>query len=101
MGAAVIVTWIALKRAAPPELNFTKTTRETLVSSLNTNGKVEPIEWMPVRSERMGVITRSFVSRGQLVRKGDPLVELDPRLSNADFPRRKPPFKKRKLRSRY
>ena len=85
VGAAVIVTWIALKRAAPPELNFTKTTRETLVSSLNTNGKVEPIEWMPVRSERMGLITRSFVSRGQLVRKGDPLVELDPRLANADL----------------
>ena len=85
VGAAVIVTWVALKRAAPPELNFTKTTRETLVSSLNTNGKVEPIEWMPVRSERMGLITRSFVSRGQLVRKGDPLVELDPRLATADL----------------
>ena len=85
VGAAVIVTWIALKRAALPELNFTKTTRETLVSSLNTNGKVEPIEWMPVRSERMGLITRSFVSRGQLIRKGDPLVELDTRLANADL----------------
>ena len=85
VGAAVIVAWIALKRAALPELNFTKTTRETLVSSLNTNGKVEPIEWMPVRSERMGLITRSFVSRGQLIRKGDPLVELDTRLANADL----------------
>jgi HlyD family secretion protein len=85
VGAAVIVTWAALKRAQPPEVSFTKTTRETLVSSLNTNGKVEPIEWMPVRAERMGVITRAFVSKGQLVRKGDPLVELDTRVANADL----------------
>ena len=32
----------------------------------------------------MGVITRTYVSRGQLVRKGDPLVELDTRVANAD-----------------
>jgi HlyD family secretion protein len=85
VGAAVIVMWVAMKKAAPPEVNFTKATRETLVSSLNTNGKVEPIEWMPVRSERAGVITRTWVSRGQFVRKGDPLVELDTRVASADL----------------
>jgi HlyD family secretion protein len=74
-----------MKKAQPPDVNFTKVTRETLVSTLSTNGKVEPIEWMPVRSERMGVITRTFASRGQLVRKGDPLVELDTRVANADL----------------
>jgi HlyD family secretion protein len=85
VGAVAIVVWAAMRKAAPPEVNFTKTTRETLVSSLSTNGKVEPIEWMPVRSERMGVITRTWISRGQLVRKGDPLVELDTRVANADL----------------
>jgi HlyD family secretion protein len=79
------VIWVALKKTTPPEVNFTKATRETLVSSLNTNGKVEPIEWMPVRSERAGVITRTWVSKGQLVRKGDPLVELDTRVASADL----------------
>ncbi len=83
--AAAGVVWAVMKRAQPPDVNFTKVTRETLVSSLSTNGKVEPIEWMPVRSERMGMITRTFVSRGQLVRKGDPLVELDTRVANADL----------------
>jgi HlyD family secretion protein len=83
--AAVSVIWIALKKTTPPEVNFTKATRETLVSSLNTNGKVEPIEWMPVRSERAGVITRALVGKGQLVRKGDPLVELDTRVASADL----------------
>lgn len=85
VGAAVIVAWAVTKRTAPPEVDFTKTTRETIVSSLSTNGKVEPIEWMPVRSERMGVITRIWITRGQLVQKGDPLVELDTRVASADL----------------
>jgi HlyD family secretion protein len=85
VGAGTIVAWVAVKKAAPPQVSFTKATRETLVSSLNTNGKVEPIEWMPVRSERAGVITRTWVSRGQFVRKGDPLVELDTRVASADL----------------
>jgi len=85
VGAAVIVTWVAVKKTSPPQVSFIKATRETLVSSLNTNGKVEPIEWMPVRSERAGLITRISVSRGQFVRKGDPLVELDTRVASADL----------------
>jgi HlyD family secretion protein len=85
VGAAVIVVWAATKRAAPPEVEFVKVTRETLISSLNTNGKVEPIEWMPVRSERSGLITRVMVSRGQQVNKDQPLVELDTRVASADL----------------
>jgi len=85
VGAAVIVAWVATKKAAPPEAEFVKVTRETLVSSLSTNGKVEPIEWMPVRSERSGIITRVLVSRGQQVAKDQPLVELDTRVASADL----------------
>jgi HlyD family secretion protein len=85
VGAAVVVTWVAVKKASPPGVIFTRATRETLVSSLSTNGKVEPIEWMPVRSERAGVVTRILVSRGQFVRKGAPLVELDARVASADL----------------
>jgi HlyD family secretion protein len=85
VGAAVIVAWVATKRAAAPEVEFVKVARETLISSLSTNGKVEPIEWMPVRSERSGVITRVLVSRGQQVAKDQPLVELDTRVASADL----------------
>jgi HlyD family secretion protein len=85
VGAAVIVVWVATKRAAPPDVDFVKVTRETLISSLSTNGKVEPIEWMPVRSERAGVVTRVLVSRGQQVTKDQPLVELDTRVASADL----------------
>ncbi|HTW65280.1 MAG TPA: efflux RND transporter periplasmic adaptor subunit [Bryobacteraceae bacterium] len=85
IGAGAIVAWVAIQKAKPPRVNFIKTRRETLVSSLSTNGKVEPIEWMPVRSERAGVITRIWITRGQLVRKGDPLVQLDTRVASADL----------------
>jgi HlyD family secretion protein len=85
VGAAVIVAWIATQKAAPPEVEFVKVTRETLISSLSTNGKVDPIEWMPVRSQRSGVITRVVVSRGQYVTKDQPLVELDTRVASADL----------------
>ena len=85
VGAAVIVTWVATKRAAPPEVDFIKVSRETLISTLSTNRKVEPIEWMPVRAERSGVVTRVLVTRGQHVTKEEPLVELDTRVAGADL----------------
>lgn len=85
VGATIIAVWIATKKAAPPEVQFVKVARETLVSSLNTNGKVEPIEWMPVRSERAGLVMRVFISRGQRVETGQPLVELDTRVASADL----------------
>lgn len=85
VGAAVIVVWIATKRAAPPEVDFVKVTRETLISTLSTNGKVEPVEWRPVRSERAGIVRQVLVSRGQQVRKDQPLVELDTQVASADL----------------
>ncbi|HYL78707.1 MAG TPA: efflux RND transporter periplasmic adaptor subunit [Bryobacteraceae bacterium] len=84
VGAAAILVWIITKRTAPPEVDFAKVARETIVSTLGTNGKVEPIEWLPARAERAGVITRVFITRGQQVRKDAPLVELDTRIASAE-----------------
>ncbi|HTR37220.1 MAG TPA: efflux RND transporter periplasmic adaptor subunit [Bryobacteraceae bacterium] len=89
IAAAAILAWLLAKRATPPQVDFAKVTRETLVSTLSTNGKVEPIEWMPVRAERAGVITHVLVTRGQQVVKSQPLVELDTRVANADLARAK------------
>jgi len=52
--ATAVVVWVFSRRTRPPEVNFVKVTRETIVSSLGTNGKVEPIEWLPARAERAG-----------------------------------------------
>jgi HlyD family secretion protein len=84
VGGAALAVWIFFKKTTPPEVDFTKVIRETLISSLSTNGKVDPIEWMPARAERAGVITRVLVSRGQQVKAGTPMVELDTRIANAE-----------------
>ena len=89
IAAAAILAWLLAKRATPPQVDFAKVTRETLVSTLSTNGKVEPIEWMPMRAERAGVITHVLVTRGQQVVKSQPLVELDTRVANADLAKAK------------
>jgi HlyD family secretion protein len=51
--------------------------RETLVSTLTTNGKIEPIESAQVRSEMSGTLARLPVERGQRVAKGTVLAQLD------------------------
>ena len=84
---AAIAIWILSRRTAPPEVNFVKVARETIISSLGTNGKVEPIEWLPARAERAGTVTRVLVTRGQQVKKDAPLVELDTRVVAAELGR--------------
>lgn len=85
IAATAVTVWILSKKTAPPEVNFVKVARETIVSSLGTNGKVEPIEWLPVRAERAGTITRVLIARGQQVAKATPLVELDTRVASAEL----------------
>lgn len=84
VAAGALAVWIFSRKTAPPELDFAKVTRETIVSMLGTNGKAEPIEWLPARAERAGVITQVFITRGQQVKKNAPLVELDRRVASAE-----------------
>ena len=74
---AVVVVWGVSRKATPPEAPFARVTRETIVSSISTNGKVEPIEWAAARAGRSGIVQKIFVHRGQTVREDEPLVALD------------------------
>jgi HlyD family secretion protein len=74
---AILLVWLFTRRQAPPEVGFTKVTRETIESNLKTNGKVEPIEWAAVRAERAGTVLKIDTERGRPVTKGQLLVELD------------------------
>jgi len=87
LAAGAIIVWVVFKKTMPPDVEFTKVTRETMVTTLSTNGKVEPIEWMPVRAERTGLVTKVLVTRGQQVGKNDPLLELDTRVASAEVSR--------------
>jgi HlyD family secretion protein len=76
--------WLHRKGASPPEVAFAKARRERLVSMLETNGKVEPWEWVAVRAERPGTVSRVVVHKGEQVARGTLLVELDARDARAD-----------------
>ncbi len=80
-----VVSWGVAHRAQPPQIPFVKVARDTITSTLSTNGKVEPIQWASARAERPGVIKQIDVSRGQQVAAGAPLVELDTSAAEAEL----------------
>lgn len=82
---AGLVMWGFSRKEAPPPVPFAKVTRERVISTLNTNGKVEPIEWASARAERSGVVERVYVERGQQVRQNAPLVSLNTGTADADL----------------
>ncbi|HSW51239.1 MAG TPA: efflux RND transporter periplasmic adaptor subunit [Bryobacteraceae bacterium] len=76
-GLLVLAGWLLHReRNRPPEAVFARAARETLVSSLVTNGKVEPLEWSAVLAERAGVVETFRAERGRQVSRGDVLLEL-------------------------
>ena len=84
-----IVVWTFSRKTTPPQVGFVRVARETIVSSLSTNGRVEPIEWLPVRAARAGTISRVLITRGQQVTSGTPIVELDTRVAEAELAKAK------------
>jgi HlyD family secretion protein len=76
--AVAAVVWSVVNwRRQPPEISFTKVAREPIVSSVSTNGKVEPIEWATARAERAGPVGAILIDRGKRVEQDSPLVEID------------------------
>ncbi len=74
---AILAGWYISRKSAPPQVAFARVSRETLISTLNTNGKVEPIEWSAIRAETAGAVEKVNVQKGQSVVKGQLLVELE------------------------
>jgi HlyD family secretion protein len=85
LAVAALLFWAFSRRTAPPEIPFAKVTRETLTSSIPTNGKVEPLESAMVRAEREGTVVRVLVHEGQPVRQGAVILELDAKDARADL----------------
>jgi len=79
-----VVAWGILRKHEPPKIGFARVKRQTLVSTLPTNGKGEPFEWQAVRAEASGVVGSVPVQEGQSVAKdaviatiSDPALEAD------------------------
>src|SRR5580698_1792787 len=79
------VWWLVKWRNQPPEIPFAKVVRESVVSSVSTNGQVEPIEWATARAERSGPVEAMLIERGKLVAEGAALVEIDASDARADL----------------
>src|SRR5512134_2556573 len=75
--ALAVLWWVYRRSSAAPEVPFAKVKRETLVSTLVTNGKVEPLEWVEVRAEHGGIVDRVLVEVGQPVPRGAGLIQLN------------------------
>jgi HlyD family secretion protein len=80
-GVAAVIVWGVLRKGDPPKVSFARVKRQTLVSSLPTNGKVEPSLWQAVRAETGGIVSRAPVEDGQTVAAGAVLAFIaDPSL---------------------
>jgi len=76
-----VVAWGILRKNEPPKVGFAQVKRQTLVSTLPTNGKVEPFEWQAVRAEAGGMVSTVPVQAGQAVAKGAVIATIsDPAL---------------------
>ena len=79
--AAAAVGWGVLRKSAPPKIPVARVQRQTLISTLPTNGKVEPFEWQAVRAEIAGIINKLDIHEGQRVGQGQTLATItDPTL---------------------
>lgn len=80
-GLAAVLVWGVLRKNDPPKVSFARVKRQTLVSILPTNGKVEPSDWQAVRAETGGIVSRAPVEDGQTVEAGTVLAAItDPTL---------------------
>ena len=69
---AALGFWSYFKKTEPPVVPFAKARRETLVSTLITNGKVEPLEFVAVRVDTAGLVVKLPIKEGLAV-SGFPL----------------------------
>lgn len=82
---AVAGWWAYHRYNDAAQVPFARVVRETLVSTLPTNGKVEPIEWQAVRVEQAGLVNKVTVQEGQTVHQGTPLAMLSDTGLQADL----------------
>lgn len=85
VGLAGALAWWLMQPAAPRTVPFAKATRQLLVSTIVTNGKVEPEQFAAVRAPRGGAVQRVLVRRGDHVRAASVLVELDSSTEKAEL----------------
>jgi HlyD family secretion protein len=73
----LLLWWLVDRRESTPTIHLAEVKRETIASTILTNGKVEPLQFAAARAEIAGVVKQVDVERGQDVKAGQTLVVLD------------------------
>jgi HlyD family secretion protein len=60
-----------------PEVRFAKVTRQRLVSTLATNGRIEPVDSIAVRAPAPGAVRAIHLRQGGTIRAGQVFLELE------------------------
>src|SRR4051794_20779211 len=80
-----LIRWLMACGAPVTEVPFTSQTLETLVSTLTTNGRVDPYEWAAVHSETAGPVADVHVAKGQIVSKGQAIATVSAGTASAEL----------------
>src|SRR5262245_36405315 len=81
----VVIAISVSRRRDLPEVQVAKVERRAkLEAKVTANGEVRPIQFINLTSEVQGRVTDVFVKEGDMVKKGKPLLRVDPtQLANA------------------
>ena len=72
LAAGSLIWWAIHQKMQAPEIPFASVRRETLVSNLITNGKVEPVAWQDIRVDNQGLVNRGPRQRRPESLQGSP-----------------------------
>lgn len=72
-----VIALFSFLRSAPPQVPFGKVSRQDLVSTLVTNGQVEPQRTAEIRAEGSGKVATILVEQGDQVLAGERLLNFD------------------------
>ena len=78
LAIVVVVSVIATRKEEPEVITVKLTTRPELKQTVTASGEVRPIRYIKLTSEVPGRIEEIYVTAGDLVTKGKPLVRIDP-----------------------
>ena len=88
--ATLAVALIALaactkKQAAGPTVQTATVSRQDIVVDVEATGVITPINPVAVKSKASGTVLKIFVQAGSLVKRGDLLVKIDPRIPQNQY----------------
>lgn len=83
-GVALLLLGLA-GRGQLPDVSVARVSRQSLENWISTNGTVEPIQPFVLRARLDTFVTRVLAVNGQSVKRGQPLVELDVSVAQAQL----------------